>query len=77
MNADIFETVDGRYLVNELQSLFGQSTPHLMLKDGEPGRYVYQDGEFRFESGVYNQHQSYQLRVAHFCELLGAGFGAK
>ena len=70
MNADIFETEDGEYLVNELQSIFGQSTPHLMYVDGKPGRYLHQKGRYRFQEGEFNRHRSFLLRVEHFLELL-------
>lgn len=70
MNADIFETEDGRYLINELQSLFGQKTKHLMYLNGKPGRFVFKNDQFEFEEGNFNQHQSYLLRVKHFLEIL-------
>lgn len=71
MAVDVFETVDGRYLVNELQSIFGQSTDHLSIVDGVPGRYVEHDGDFSFQPGDFNRHNSFLLRVKHFAELLG------
>ena len=70
MNVDIFETEDGRFLVNELQSLFGQTTQHLMLVNDEPGRMVFKDNAFVFERGEFNQFKSYLLRVKDFVRLL-------
>ncbi len=70
MAVDIFETIDGRFLVNELQSIFGQSTEDLMYVDGLPGRLLYIDGEFVFEKGNFNQNNSFKLRVEHFCKIL-------
>ncbi len=70
MAIDIFETEDGRYLVNELQSIFGQSTENLMYIDGEPGRYIEKGGEFIFQPGEYNLHNSFMLRVIHFADIL-------
>lgn len=70
MDADIFETEDGRFLINELQSLFGQKTKHLMYVDNKPGRFVFNNGQFKFEEGEFNQHQSYLLRVKHFIKIL-------
>lgn len=70
MAADIFETADGRFMVNELQSLFGQKTANLMLVNNVPGRFIEENGAFVFEKGEFNQHQSYTLRVRHFLEIL-------
>lgn len=67
---DIFVTSDGQFLVNEMQCIFGQSDPHQMLVDGVPGRYCYQHGTWRFESGDFNQHESFDLRLEHFIKLL-------
>lgn len=74
MAFDVFETRDGRFLINELQSLFGFgfSGDVQMKVDGQPGRLV-EDGEtFRFEAGVFNRNGSYNLRVEDFLELLAA-----
>lgn len=70
MDADIFETQDGRFLVNELQSLFGSFKDAQMHLNGVPGRFIYKKGEFLFEQGVFNQHGSSLLRVKHFVEIL-------
>jgi len=75
MDADIFETEDGRFLINELQSLFGQKTKHLMLIDNKPGRFVLKNDQFEFEEGEFNKHQSYLLRVKHFVEILNSQKG--
>ncbi len=72
MAVDIFETRDGEYLVNELQSIFGQSTDHLMYVDGRPGRYLFDNGRFRFQEGEFNRHRSFLLRVQDFIGLLEA-----
>jgi len=70
MDVDIFETEDGRFLVNELQSLYGQSTEHLLTIDGKPGRMIFKNNTFIFEEGYFTQHKSYKLRVQHFVKLL-------
>jgi len=70
MGADIFETEDGRFLVNELQSLIGQKTKHLMKVDDKAGRFIFKDKKFEFEAGSFNDHQSYDLRVKHFLKIL-------
>ena len=71
MAIDILETTDGRYLVNELQSIFGQPVDNLMYVDGVPGRYVEDGDGFVFQEGEFNAHNSFLLRVRHFAELLG------
>lgn len=70
MAVDVFETTDGRYLVNELQSLFGSYDDSQMYIDGRPGRYRLVDGEFVFEAGYWNRFGSYLLRLEHLLELL-------
>lgn len=70
MDVDIFETSEGKFYVNELQSIFGQSTDHLMLLDGLAGRFVYTKNKFTFQAGDFNQNQSFDLRVKHFLNIL-------
>ncbi|MBK6931685.1 MAG: hypothetical protein IPH12_12800 [Saprospirales bacterium] len=69
-SVDLFETADGRYLVNEMQCIFGQSDPYQMLVNGQPGRYRQLDGEWVFEPGDFNRHESFLLRLDHFLEIL-------
>lgn len=69
-SVDIFESADGRYLVNEMQCTFGQSDPYQMLVDGVPGRYRLLDGAWVFEPGDFNRHYSYLLRLEHFIDIL-------
>lgn len=66
---DLFETPNG-YLVNEMQCIFGQSDPYQMLVDGTPGRYRFISNEWVFESGDFNQLESYKLRIEHLIETL-------
>lgn len=70
MAVDIFETEDGRFLVNELQSLFGQYSRDILYIDGIAGRMVLKGDKFVFENGEFNQHKSYLLRVKHFIKIL-------
>jgi hypothetical protein len=70
-SVDIFETSDGRYLINEMQCIFGQSDPYQMLVDGIPGRYVFADGQWVFEAGDFNTHESFDLRVQTAIDLYG------
>ncbi len=69
---DLFETADGRYLVNEMQCIFGQSDPYQMLVDGQPGRYRLIGGQWVFEPGDFNRVESFVLRLEHFLDLLTA-----
>lgn len=62
---DIFETNEGDYLVNEMQCIFGQSDPYQMLVNGKPGRYLSKNGKWVFEEGMFNQNESYNLRLEH------------
>ena len=70
MALDVFETQDGRFLINELQSIFGSIDDSQMYIDGVPGRFRCVDGRFVFEEGRFNRHGSYTLRVQHFVEML-------
>jgi len=66
---DIFDQ-DGNYLINEIQCFFGQSDPYQMLVNDQPGRYIYKDGKWRFEEGMFNTNESYDLRLEHALSLL-------
>ena len=72
MDVDIFETEDGRYLINELQSLFLSKNESQMYISGVPGRFIYNGKKFVFEKGYFNRHGSYLLRVKHFVKILEA-----
>jgi glutathione synthase/RimK-type ligase-like ATP-grasp enzyme len=67
---DIFETDDCQYLVNEMQCIFGQSDPYQMLVNGKPGRYLWANGEWVFEEGLFNTNESYDLRMEDVIRLL-------
>ncbi len=66
---DIFEAPNGGYLVNEIQTIFGQSDEYQMIVDGKRGRYIYNQG-WIFEEGDFNTNKSYDLRIEHALELL-------
>jgi glutathione synthase/RimK-type ligase-like ATP-grasp enzyme len=68
---DIFETSEGHYLINEMQCIFGQSDPYQMLVDGTPGRYLFADGQWVFEAGDFNTHESFDLRLQAAIDLYG------
>lgn len=66
---DLFE-YNGKYLINEIQCIFGQSDEYQMLVDGKPGRYVRKDDKWHFEEGLFNTNKNYDLRLAHALSLL-------
>lgn len=67
---DFFELPDGRYLINEMQCIFGQSDPYQMLVDGQPGRYRRIGGQWVFEPGDFNRIECFAARVEHVLALL-------
>ena len=70
MAADVFETVDGCLLINELQTVFGASTSiHQMMQDGSPGRVRRaSDGSWLFEAGDFARNCCANLRVLTLIE---------
>ncbi len=66
MNADMFRDKDGNIYVNELHTVFGQSTDHLMIVDGVPGRYLYENGNWVFEAGDFVRGHSAKARIDYF-----------
>lgn len=70
MNADIFATPDGKYYVNELHTVFGQSTPELMRVDGKPGRFIRKDRQWIFEEGDFVPGHSAAARIKYFMSTL-------
>ena len=73
MNVDIFETPDGRLVVNEIQSHFAAYVESQMYIDGKPGRYLYDysNREWRFEEGVFCRNSCCDLRVKVLLDQLG------
>lgn len=66
MDIDFFETTSGDYLVNELQTVFGATTPVEMLKvDGEEGRYIYDAASqsWIFQAGNFSRNMCANARV--------------
>ncbi|MDD4219276.1 MAG: hypothetical protein PHR10_03735 [Sphaerochaetaceae bacterium] len=59
---DVFEHGD-RYLINEIQAIFGHKMDHILEVDGRAGRYIFQDGSWVFEEGKFNTNESYDLRL--------------
>lgn len=72
MDLDIFETEDGQYLVNELQTMFGMSRSEMCVVDGKAGRMLfYQDTEtWDFEPGDFCKNHLCNLRVNTLLRML-------
>jgi hypothetical protein len=66
---DLFEPVQGQYLINEIQCIFGQSDSYQMLVNETPGRYLFKEGKWIFEKGDFNSNASYDLRLKTAIEL--------
>jgi hypothetical protein len=65
---DIFESSSG-YLVNEMQCIFGQSDAYQMKVNHCIGRYLFENGAWKFEAGDFNSNESYDLRLQSAIEL--------
>lgn len=72
MNVDIFETPNGDFVVNEIQSHFAAYIESQMYIDGKPGRYLYDYAthEWQFEEGVFCQNSCCDLRVKTLLDQL-------
>ncbi len=71
MAMDVFETEDGRYLVNELQTTFGLHVEDgLPMKEGKPGRFLFDSAThtWRFEEGLFCRNKLCNLRVQTLME---------
>lgn len=69
---DVFLDNDTKeLLINELQTWFGSFNPSQMYLNGIPGRYFYVDGEWHFEQGLFNEHQSIKLRIVDIINIFG------
>lgn len=64
MSFDIFQSNDGPYLVNEMQTWFGSYDNSQMYLEGVPGRYVRRGEDWIFEAGYFNQCRSLPLIMA-------------
>ena len=68
MDVDVFETIDGRLLVNELQAVFGASrSVDQMRKDGVPGRYIQnpKGSGWIFEPGDFSRNACANERIRY------------
>lgn len=71
MAVDMFETTDGRFLVNELQCVYGQHGSTQLVKDGVSGRMLRSpDGEWCFEAGDFCANHGCNLRIQEALKLL-------
>lgn len=70
MNVDLFVTQDSRVLVNELHTVFGQSTVEQMRIGGKPGRYMYceADDAWRFEEGDFARNGCANARIEYLLQ---------
>lgn len=73
MNVDYFETTDGRYLVNELHTVFGTKPRDKELGVDKIGRYRWNEktGEWTFERGYFYFNACANLRVQLVLDRLG------
>jgi len=67
---DVFEPEPGKFLINEMQCIFGQSDPYQMLVDGKPGRYIHQENKWKFEEGDFCTNQCFDLRLDYVINRL-------
>ncbi len=82
MDVDVFETTDGRLLVNELQAVFGAShSVDQMRKDGIAGRFVQKAGgsEWIFEPGDFARNACANERIRYLiaCRSGVQSFGGR
>ena len=70
MAIDMFEDGKGGLLVNEMQTVFGHIQEYICEKDGKAGRFLFKDGKWLFEEGIFNTNLSYDLRLKNVVSLL-------
>ena len=73
MDLDVFVTRDKRYLVNEMQTIFGMGNPYEMCEvENRPGRMLLdcESGSWYFEAGSFCQNYLCNLRVETLLAML-------
>lgn len=70
MAVDLFY-VNKKIYVNELQTIFGHKNPYICMVNDVPGRYLYNNGNWVFEEGSFNENESYTLRLREIMKILG------
>ncbi|MCD4832133.1 MAG: hypothetical protein K8R02_10095 [Anaerohalosphaeraceae bacterium] len=74
MDVDIFLTQDSQFLVNECQTVFGCTTPAIQMKVNDvAGRYLYENGQWKFEKGDFCQNHMCNLRIGYLLSKLHVG----
>jgi len=71
---DVFQTTDGRLLINELQTWFGSFNDSQMYINGVPGRYIRKGGEWNFQKGSFNVDNGLALRLSELSLIVGGVF---
>ena len=62
VDVDLFEH-NGKYLVNEIQCVFGIPYGYLMQVDGQKGRLIKKDNRWHFEEGDFTINECCNLRL--------------
>jgi glutathione synthase/RimK-type ligase-like ATP-grasp enzyme len=73
LSIDVFEVGQDRYLVNEVQTYFGQPYEYLMAVNNVRGRYLRRNEAWVFEAGDFNTNHSCDLRLDHAIDLYSNG----
>lgn len=71
VNVDYFETINGDFLVNEIQTIWGGQLDYQMMINGKPCRYIEHEDDFVLEEGIFHQNKGCNLRVQDFLLTLG------
>ncbi len=72
MDFDVLMTEDGRFLVSELQCVFGSYNPSQMYIDDTPGRYRRIGNDWVFEEGLFCRNGCANLRLVEFLKMLNS-----
>ena len=71
MDVDVLIDKQGKMYVNELQTVFGATTPKEMLKiNGVEGRYRKINGQWVFEPGQFSANECSNLRLLNLVDQL-------
>lgn len=75
MDVDIFQTHDGSLFVNELQTVFGCTTPAIQMQvNNIPGRYLWENNQWVFQEGNFCNNHMCNLRIEYLCSLLSKNY---
>lgn len=70
MVLDIFETKEGKFFINEMQTIIGAYRPYQMKINNKPGRFILKENNFIFEEGIHFQNSCWNPRVEDFKKIL-------